>query len=110
MDPTDPSTNEGLLDPTLPDPHGRKLVPSEPISLTRPTGYSTGAIELMGFKRGTKREIAAYPFLKDERYFDGFKRGLFIVSKSHKCNEVLDPPILQVENLSKSSSLKPNKL
>ena len=45
----------------------------------------------MGFKMGIKREIAAYPSLKDERYFDGFKRSLFIVSKTHECNEVLDP-------------------
>ena len=27
---------------------------------SRPTGYSTAAIELMGFKKGIKREIAAY--------------------------------------------------
>ena len=45
----------------------------------------------MGFKKGIKREIAAYPSLKDERYFDGFKRSLFIVAKTHECNEVLDP-------------------
>ena len=44
----------------------------------------------MGFKKGIKREIAAYPSLKDERYFDGFKRSLFIVVKTHECNEVLD--------------------
>ena len=54
-------------------------------------GYSPAAIELMGFKKGIKREIAAYPSLKDERYFDGFKRSLFIVAKTHGCNEVLDP-------------------
>ena len=75
----------------LPNPHGPEPVPSGPISSSRPTGYSTAAMELMGFKKGTKREIATYPFLKDERYFDSFKRSLFIVSKSHKCNEVLDP-------------------
>ena len=75
----------------LPDPHGPKPVPSGPLSSTRPTGFSTAAIELMGFKMGIKREIAAYPSLKDERYFDGFKRSLFIVAKSHECNEVLDP-------------------
>ena len=46
---------------------------------------------MMGFKKGIKSEIAAYPSLKDERYFDGFKRGLFIVAKTHECNEVLDP-------------------
>ena len=51
----------------LPDPHGPEPVPSGPISSSRPTGYSQAAIELMGFKRGIKREIAAYPSLKDER-------------------------------------------
>ena len=45
----------------------------------------------MGFKKGIKREIVAYPSLKDERYFDDFKRSLFIVAKTNKCNEVLDP-------------------
>ena len=75
----------------LPDPHGPEPVPSGPIPSSRPTGYSPAAIELMGFKKGIKREIAAYPSLKDERYFDGFKRSLFIVAKTHECNEVLDP-------------------
>ena len=75
----------------LPDPHGPDPVPSGPISSSRPTGYSTAALELIGFKTGIKREIAAYTSLKDERYFDGFKRSLFIVAKSHECNEVLHP-------------------
>ena len=74
-----------------PDPHGPEPVPSGPICSSRPTGYSPAAIELMGFKTGIKGEIAAYPSLKDERYFDGFKRSLFIVAKTHECNEVLDP-------------------
>ena len=75
----------------LPNPLGPDPVPSGPISSTRPTGYSTAEIELMGFKKGIKREIAAYPSLKDLRYFDSFSRSLFIVAKSNKCNEVLDP-------------------
>ena len=75
----------------LPNPIGSEPVLSGPISSSRPTGYSPAAIELMGFKKGIKREIAAYPSLKDERYFDGFKRSLFIVAKTHKCSEVLDP-------------------
>ena len=45
----------------------------------------------MGFKKGIMREMAVYPSLKDERYFDGFKRSLFIVAKTHECNEVLNP-------------------
>ena len=75
----------------LPNPIGPEPVHSGPISSSRPTGYSPAAIELMGFKKGVKREIAAYPSLKDERYFDGFKRSLFIVAKTHECTEVLDP-------------------
>ena len=76
---------------TLPNPHRPEPVPSGPISSTRPTGYSPAAMGMMGFKKGIKRAIVAYPSLKDERYFDGFKRSLFVVSKSHECNEVLDP-------------------
>ena len=74
------------LSQNLPNSHGPEPVPSGPISSSRPTGYSRAAIELMSFKKGIKREIAAYPSLKDERYFDGFKRSLFIVSKTHECN------------------------
>ena len=67
----------------LPDPIGIQPVISGPISSSRPTAYSPAAIELMGFKKGIKREIAAYASLKDERHFDGFKRSLFIVAKTH---------------------------
>ena len=75
----------------LPNPNGPEPVPSQPVPSSRPTGYSPAAIELMGFKKGIKREIAAYPSFKDERYFDGFKRSLLIVAKTHECNDVLDP-------------------
>ena len=75
----------------LPNSNGPEPVPSGPIPSSRPTGYSPAALELVGFKKGIKREIAACPSLKDERYFDGFKRSLFIVAKTHECNEDLDP-------------------
>ena len=75
----------------LPNPNGPEQVPSGPIPSSRPTGYSPAALELMGFKKGIKREIATYTSQKDEREFDGFKRSLFIVAKTHECNEVLDP-------------------
>ena len=75
----------------LPSPNGPEPVPSGPILSTRPTGYSPAAIELIGFKKGIKREIAAYPSLKDERYFDSFKMSLLIVAKTHEYNQVLDP-------------------
>ena len=75
----------------LPTSIGPQPVISEPISSSRPAAYSPAALELMSFKKGIKREITAYPSLKDERYFDGFKRSLFIVAKTHECSEVLDP-------------------
>ena len=77
---------QNLHNPNAPEP-----VLSGPIPSSRPTGYSLAAIELMGFKKGIKSEVAAYPSVKDERYFDGFKRSLFIVAKTHECNEILDP-------------------
>ena len=73
----------------LPNPIGPQPVISGPISSSRPAAYSRAAIELMSFKKGIKREITAYPSLKDERYFDGFKRSLFIVAKTHECSDVL---------------------
>ena len=75
----------------LPTPIGPQPVISGPISSFRPAAYSPAALELMSFKKGIKIEITAYPSLKDERYFDGFKRSLFIVAKTHECSEVLDP-------------------
>ena len=75
----------------LPTPIGPQPVISGPISSSRPAAYSPAALDLMSFKKGIKREITAFPCLNDERYFDGFKRSLFIVAKTHECSEVLDP-------------------
>ena len=75
----------------LPIPIGPQPAISGSIPSSKPTAYSPAALELMSFKKGIKREITAYPSLKDERYFDGFKRSLFIVAKTHECSDVLDP-------------------
>ena len=75
----------------LPNPIGPESTTSGPISSSRPTVYSSAALELMSFKKGIKREITAYPSLKDEKYFAGSKRSLFIVAKTHECSDVLDP-------------------
>ena len=40
----------------LPDPNGPEPVPSGPLPSYRPPGYSPAVIELMGFKKGIKRE------------------------------------------------------
>ena len=47
--------------------------------------------KLISFKKGIKREETAYPTLKDEKYFDGFSRSLYITAKSHECEQVSDP-------------------
>ena len=73
-----------------PTPIGPQPVISGPISSSIPATYSPAALELMSFKKGIKRETTAYPSLEDERYFDGFKRSLFIVAKTRECSEVLD--------------------
>ena len=91
MVPTNFNNVEDILIQHIPNPNGPEPVPSGPITPSRPTGYSPAVIELMGLKKGIKREIAAYPSLQDERYFNGFKRSLLIVAKTHECNEVLDP-------------------
>ena len=56
-----PAQMRSYLIQDLPDSHKPEPVPSGPISSTRPAGYSAAAIELMRFKKGIKREIAAYP-------------------------------------------------
>ena len=75
----------------LPTLIGPQSVTSGPIPSSKPTAYSPAALELMSLKKGIKREITAYPSLKDERYFDGFMRSLFIVAKTHECSDVPDP-------------------
>ena len=43
----------------IPSPLGPNPIPPGSISSPRPTGLSSTAIELMGFKKGIKREISA---------------------------------------------------
>ena len=48
-------------------------------------------LEIASFKNSIKREVSAYSVLNDERYFDKFKRNLFITAKSHDVSDILDP-------------------
>ena len=47
--------------------------------------------KLASFKNSIKREETAYPTLMDERYFDGFSGSIYITTKSHECDQVLNP-------------------
>ena len=46
--------------------------------------------QLLAFKKGIKREASQYTTLKDEKYFEPFKRNLLITATTHACEEVLD--------------------
>ena len=46
--------------------------------------------KLISFKKGIKREETTSPTLKDKRYFDGFSRSLYMTTKSHEYEQVLD--------------------
>ena len=95
------------LSQNLPDPHGPEPVPSGHISSSRATGYSPSAIEQICFKKGIKREIAAYPSLKDERYFMASRKPFSLLRSPMSALRSWTPPILQVVNLRNKSFLKP---
>ncbi|KAL7579244.1 hypothetical protein ACA910_011403 [Epithemia clementina (nom. ined.)] len=57
-------------------------------SSTSTTTIRNGPLD--AFKRGIKRDPAAYPTLKDEKYYDHFFCSFSITAKSHDCDEVLD--------------------
>ena len=47
--------------------------------------------QLLNFKRGIKRDISAYLTLKDEKYYESFKRSVLVTARAHDCEEVLQP-------------------
>ena len=48
------------------------------------------AYQLFAFKKSIKREVSQYTMLKDEKYFEGFKRNLLVTATTHGCEEVLN--------------------
>ena len=44
--------------------------------------------QLLNFKRGIKRDISAYPTLKDEKYYESFKRSMLVTARAHDCEEI----------------------
>ena len=47
--------------------------------------------QLLNFKRGIKRDISAYPTLKDEKYYESFKRSVLVTARAHDCEDILQP-------------------
>ena len=48
--------------------------------------------QLLNFKRDIKKDISAYPTLKDEKYYESFKRSVLVTARTHDCEEILQPP------------------
>ena len=70
--------------------------PSPPLSVTTsdpraaPSTPSCSS-QLLNFKRGIKRDISAYPTLKDEKYYESFKRSVLVTARARNCEEILQP-------------------
>ena len=47
--------------------------------------------QLLNFKRGIKRDVSAYPTLKDVKYYESFKRSVLVTARAHDCEEILQP-------------------
>ena len=48
------------------------------------------AYQLLSFKKSIKREVSQYTILKDEKYFEAFKRNFLVTATTHGCEEILD--------------------
>ena len=47
--------------------------------------------QLLNFKRGIKRDISAYPTLKDEKYYESFMTSVLVTAGAHDCEKILQP-------------------
>ena len=60
------------------------------------------AYQLLAFKKSIKRKVSQYTILKDEKYFEAFKRNLLVTATTHDCEEILDgnykPDNTQINN------------
>ena len=52
---------------------------SDPRAASPPPSCSS---QLMNFKRGIKQDISAYPTLKDEKYYESFKRSVLVTTRA----------------------------
>ena len=61
---------------------------SDPRAASSPPSCSS---QLLNFKRGIKRDISAYPTLKDDKYYESFKRSVLVTARANDCEEILQP-------------------
>ena len=72
--------------PSLPP----SVTSSDPRATHSTPSYSS---QLLNFKRCIKRDISAYPTLKDEKYYESFKRYVLVTAnRAHDCEEILQSP------------------
>ena len=71
-----------------PPPPPPSVTASDPRAAPSPPSCSS---QLLNFKRGIKRDISAYPTLKDEKYYESFKRSVSVTARAHDCEEILQP-------------------
>ena len=64
------------------------ITASDPRAAPSTPSFST---QLLSFKRGIKRDISAYPTLKDEKYCESFKRSVLVTARAHDCEKILQP-------------------
>ena len=46
--------------------------------------------QVLTFKKSIKREVSQYTMLKNEKYFEAFKRNLLVTVTTHGCEEILN--------------------
>ena len=77
--------NEITTSSPLPPP---SVTASDPRAPPSTPSFSS---QLLNFKRGIKRDISAYPTLKDEKYYESFKRSVLVTARAHDCEDILQP-------------------
>ena len=70
--------------------HPPSVTASDPRAAPSPPSCSS---QLLNFKSGIKRDISAYPTLKDEKYYESFKRSVLVTARAHDCEEILQPTL-----------------
>ena len=63
---------------------------SDPRAAPLPPSCSS---QLLNFKRGIKRDISAYPTIKDEKYYESFKRSVLVMVEPMTVRKYFNPPL-----------------